>query len=127
MSTPLNRQQFDGRDQHIELIPVIGAHSYNQLQQKAKIQMELIVEAKDIGTWLKRSGEDRIQIWDGEEWFSVDFAIPVSLGLVPANMSERFNAEEIEWIREVVQEKEEEDERVRLRQLLAEQQSSGRE
>jgi hypothetical protein len=120
----LNQAQFG--EQHVPLIPVIGAHSFNQLQKKAKIQMELIVEAKDIGTWYLIPNKDAFKVWDGEDWLEFPKRLPVKLNILPHNMTERFNADEIEYLKEVYAEMTDEEERLALRQMLEEQQS-GRE
>lgn len=117
----LNTAQFG--EQHVPLIPVIGAHSFNQLQKKAKLQMELIVEAKDIGTWYLTPDRDCFKVWDGETWLEFPKLLPVKLNILPHNMTERFNAEEIEYLKEVYAEMTDEEERLALRQMLEEQQN----
>jgi len=117
----LNTNQFSENDDYVFLPAANG--SFNAVRRAEEhLNIQQIVE-KQVGTWYSVSDSESFRVWDGETWLEFPKLLPVKLGILPHNMTERFNAEEIEYLVEVHAEMTDEEDRLALRQLLAEQQN----
>src|SRR6187399_229403 len=109
----MNQHQFGESDDSEEiLVSAENGMSYRQVQDKQRQFNIHQIITKRPGTWVKVLDREAIKVWDGVVWLEFPFALVVELGLLPHNLSETFNEEEIAWLVEVHTERQDEVERL---------------